>query len=105
MAVRFADAATPIAGAPVALFTVPPELRSYAIDGYTPLDAAADGRSLMARRVGATGANSYPIVTENFLTVLRERVGRQDPHSAQGRVTSGADPRLLRSTSARGSTT
>jgi hypothetical protein len=72
MAVRFTAAAT----APVALFTVAPELRTVETASYTPWDVAADGRFLMARLVGATGANSYPTVTENFLMVLRERVGR-----------------------------
>jgi serine/threonine-protein kinase len=76
MAVRFTAAATPTVAAPVALFAVPPELLAVETAFYTPWDVAADGRFLMARRQGATGANSYPIVTENFLTVLRERVGR-----------------------------
>jgi hypothetical protein len=76
MAVRFTAGATPTVAAPVALFTVPPELRAVPAAFYTPWDIAADGRFLMPRRVRAEGANTYPIVTENFLTVLRERVGR-----------------------------
>jgi serine/threonine-protein kinase len=76
MAVRFTAAATPAVAAPVALFTVPPELRAVQTTDYTPWDIAADGRFLMARLVGSAGANTYPLVTENFLTVLRERVGR-----------------------------
>jgi hypothetical protein len=62
--------------APVALFTVPPELREVETARYTSWDVGADGRFLMARLVGGGGANTTPIVTENFLTVLRERVGR-----------------------------
>jgi hypothetical protein len=76
MAVRFTAAATPTLAAPVALFSVPPELLAAQTTDYTPWDVGADGRFLMARRVGAGGANTTPIVTENFLTVLRERVGR-----------------------------
>lgn len=60
----------------MALFTVPPEFRTVETASYTAGDVAADGRFLMARQVGAAGANTARIVTENFLTVLRERVGR-----------------------------
>ena len=76
MAVRFTAGPTPQVSAPVALFRVPAEMLAVEYAYYTPWDVARDGRFLMARRITSEASSLYPVVTENFFTILKERVPR-----------------------------
>jgi hypothetical protein len=59
-----------------ALFRLRDDLYLAGGENYTPYDVAADGRFLMARRVGTEALQAIPlIVAENWFSELRQKVG------------------------------
>jgi serine/threonine protein kinase len=77
MAVSVTAGATLQLGEPHVLFHVPDDLVSVQSAYYTPWDVAADGRFIMARLVGATGASETPlIVVENWFEELKAKTAK-----------------------------